>query len=95
VARDKENESYELVMMVTSSWFSFELPSNCFGRKRGLKVYSEERKKSRIFLVQNLTYRNGKTKIVNRFYFILFLPFQKKVEFPIITAFSRDIFNII
>jgi len=45
VARDKENESYELVMMVTSSWFSFELPSNCFGRKRGLKVYSEERKK--------------------------------------------------
>lgn len=95
MARDKENESYKLVMMVAPSWFSFGLPSNCFGRKRGLKVYSERTKESRIFLVQNLTYRNGKTVILNRFYFALFLPFQKKVEFLIIRAFSRDISNII
>ena len=74
-------------MIVAPSWFSFGLPSNCFGRKLELKNYSERNKESRIFLVRNLTCRNGRTKIVNRFYFILFLPFQKKVEFPIITAF--------
>jgi hypothetical protein len=95
VARDKENESYKLVMTVAPSWFSFGLPSNCFGRKRALKNYSERNKESRIFLEQNLTYRNGRTKIVNRFYFILFLSFQKTVEFPIIRVFSPDIPNII
>ena len=95
MARDKENESYKLVMMVAPSWFYFGLPSNCFGRKGGLKLYSERTKESRIFLVQNLTYRNGRIKSVNMFYLILFLPLQKKVEFPIITAFSRDISNII
>ena len=87
MSRDKENESYKLVMVVVPSWFSFELPSNCFGRKRGLKIYSERTKKSRILLVQNLTYRDGKTKIVNGFYFILFLPFQKKVKFPKLQLF--------
>jgi len=64
VTRHKENESYKLVRIVAPPWFSFGLPSNCFGRKRELKNYSERNKESRIFLVENLTYRNGRTQIV-------------------------------
>jgi hypothetical protein len=71
VARDKENESCKLLMTVASSRFSFGLPSNCFGRKRELKHYCEGIKESGTFLVHNVAFRNGITKFVNRFLYII------------------------